>query len=295
MATDEQIYQALLDSMTPTDDVILPFRGMLYGESGVGKTVLAMQIAQAITPPDKEILFIDHRTGFSVIKQNPRWRDSLGKRTRRMQYKGLSQLSQVALSVRSDRPEFQRFGCLILDEVTAMSESDAEIVLKKAVEKDTDKDPDLLEWPQYNAEKARFSRIVNILTSVPIHVILVGHEREDKRNGISVVDVGFIPSLAAPVKRDLALNARITAQLDRSSDPTNPNPAYIRTAQVQPTTTVSAKTRIEGLPVKISASKLVKVVKEYSLGHIKDVEPITEPQQDIKTPTDDQVMFKVED
>lgn len=269
MATADQIYEALLASMQDMSTIIPNFRCILFGDSGVGKTVMAMQIAQAITPPDKKIAYIDFREGW-VVLLNPEWR-SLQERVVRFQYQGLSQLENMAYAIKAAKPPFGDFGAVILDEGTSMSQDDLQTVIKKNVEREPTKDPDVAAWPDYNAEQNRFTKTFNILNSAPTHFLMLCHERTDKRNGLEYTDLAFQPGLSKIVKRDMHLVGHMFADQQQASGLADAR--YLRQIQVHPTRFVSAKTRISGLPVKFEINKLVPAITEYLRGDRGDEEP----------------------
>jgi ABC-type phosphonate transport system ATPase subunit len=53
------------------DEVAQRMKILLYGQSGVGKTVEAMELAQRCTPDDKRILYIDTGEGWVSLLNHP--------------------------------------------------------------------------------------------------------------------------------------------------------------------------------------------------------------------------------
>lgn len=272
MPDAEELLQGLYASMQDISTVQPNLRSLIYGDSGTGKTVWTMQVAQAITPPDKKIVYIDYSEGFSVFR-NPEWQH-LTKRVKRMQYQGLSQIETLAYAVQAGKSGFDDIGAIILDEATSMAEADLRLVRAKNVQRDPSKDPDVAEGPDYIAEQNRFGKTANILLATRVHTILVAHSRTDKRNGLDFTDAAFQPKLSTIIKRDMNLVGYFTA--DQQSVSGTEEPKYIRQLQVHPTRMISAKTRISGLSVKILAPALIDIVVEYINGLREDQEPPVE-------------------
>jgi hypothetical protein len=284
MATKEEMYKNLLDSMQDLSEVQKTLRAILYGMSGAGKTIFAMMIAQAITPSDQIVLYIDFSKGFFVF-QNPEW-EYLTKRVKRIQYntsEGLSQLEAVSYAVQAKTGVFANVGCIILDEGTSMADADLRLVRAMNVARNPVLDPDVAEGPDYIAEQNRFSKTFNVLMGAPVHHIIVCHPRVDKVNNLAITDIGFSPKLGAILKRDLHLVGHFTADLPSASG--LEDPVYTRWVQVHPTRTIEAKTRITGLPVKIEASKLLTAITEFINGSRGEEEPKEtlpiEPAEDV--------------
>lgn len=257
---DERVIAALLAKREDLSKKIPYFKGLVYGESGFGKTVAAMQIAQAITPDDKTIEFIDFLEGWVSLLNHP----GLTKRASRQTYEGLSQLEALAGAISEGVPPFNSIGTVIIDEISSISKADLDTVLKSNASKDKEKDANVPTWPDYYANTERMRRAVTLLLKSNINVIFVAHMREDKlSNGVVVTRPSFTPAFSEIFRQMLHLVAHMTAKEDMTEDG---SPNYKRLIQVHPTRTISAKTRIGGLPISLSTPALVQAIVEWMDG-----------------------------
>ena len=115
---------ALESMMTPIDEFTPNLLSIIYGSSGVGKTVLAFQIAQAITAPDKTIAFIDSAQGGAVLLNHP----ELRARVKRWPWKNREAQNAILSAVEQRLGLFADVGCIIYDEFSNMADSDLKVV-----------------------------------------------------------------------------------------------------------------------------------------------------------------------
>src|SRR4030095_208079 len=83
---DARWYEELLKLRESLPTLNRYFKACVYGDSGFGKTVWAMKLAQAITPDDKTIEYVDHMEGWVSLLNHKGIRD----RTHRQKYTGFS-------------------------------------------------------------------------------------------------------------------------------------------------------------------------------------------------------------
>jgi GTPase SAR1 family protein len=257
--------ELLLSTVEDLDDSVVNARIGLSGDPGVGKTVLAMEIAQGITPPDKEILFIDSADGFLVLK-NPR-HVHLTNRVRRMRFEDYSQIHLLCQAISSQKvPQFANVGCIVADEASSMAEKDLDAVTVAGATKDS-RNPDVSEWPDFNIAKNRFTRMLDALCGLEAHVIFITHVKKDKsfRGSLSITP-SFPQAVTSRYVRPLHVSGLVRADLIRDTN-TDAEPKYTRTVQVHPTTDVwGFKTKIEGLGLIVTPNKLRDAVVEFVNG-----------------------------
>lgn len=286
MATNAELLAALESSMASMDDSVPAVRGIVYGESGTGKTVITMMLAQAICPPDKRILYVDYAEGFATLKAS-RWKH-LTKRTDRMRYQGITQISTVA-DMYDDPNEavngrFRQYGVVVLDESSAMANQSLLTIVKARAAKDATKDPDTPTQPDMNASTNRVYSSVAALYRAPWHVLQIAHIRKDKDNlNIEVTAPGFMPALGGKLRQD----ALFVAFVKCDEKETDTGTEYTRTIQVHPTRRIVAKSRIDGLDVTISPDTFIEAVREFTSGTRAEVDELP-PQMDIEFNTDDE-------
>jgi ATP-dependent Clp protease ATP-binding subunit ClpA len=254
----EEYLSRLQATMESLSDVRPTFKGMLYGVSGVGKTVHSLMIAQDITPPDKEILYIDTAEGWVSLENHK----ELKARTQRMHYINLSQIEALCKAVRTGAEPFDRFGTIILDEASSAADSALDEVLKYRASQDRGKDPDTPTQPDYNTTTNRVRKsYMELLTLQGIHVILVSHARKDKDNrNLEVTSPSFLPKLGQKIKQPLHLIANLSGNEIDSK--------YVRIMQVHPTRTIDAKCRIGGLEPQVEYPIFIERLQGWLAGTV---------------------------
>jgi hypothetical protein len=263
MPTKEQIRQALLNSAQDMSDVHPFLKAMLYGPSGGGKTVLAVDIAQTITPPDKIILYLDSMEHWVSLQNHP----ELKKRVRRLKYQGLSQIEEIQSAIKDGFDFFADVGTIVLDELDSMQTEDLDLVAMSSQEKDHG--PDDVTWPDFNKNTTRVRRKIRALLKEDVNVICVAHDGEGKdRRGIVVQRPDFTPKLAKVILEFVHLCGYMTADVIKTSDNKN---EYKRIVQVHPTGNLITKSRIGGLPYQVDPEQLKAAIVEWMAGEREDV------------------------
>lgn len=250
---DPRMLEALIALRQPLDELHPHFKCCVYGDSGFGKTVWAMKLAQAITPPDKTIEFIDHMEGWVSLANHKGLRD----RAHRQKYTGFSQVEFLAEVIAKGIQPFDNIGTVILDEFSSMTYNDLDILVK-AQKKDTP------EWPEYYAGQERARRCLEKLLNQSINVICVAHIREDKlSSGLIVTRPKFVPGFNDIFRQLMHLVTHLSAEEFIQEDGTAD---YRRSFQVHPTKRVNAKTRVGGLPVNVEGDELIVAIQEWMQG-----------------------------
>jgi len=238
---DPKKLEALLETKVPLTELDPFVKMLIYGDYGVGKTILACQYGD-------NILYIDSATGW-VSCQNHK--EIMDKNIERMAYKGLSQLDVLAEAVLEGHIKCDT---IILDEGSSMAVKDLDVVLKARSAKDANKDPDVPTRPDFFANTERVRRTISRILQLPCNVIILAHVREDKDDakGIVYTRPAFSPKTRQTIVQECHLVGYMTAN-EVSADGT---PEYVRKLQVHPSARITAKTRIDGLPVVIENPNL---------------------------------------
>ena len=103
---------SLMDRMTDLNTARACLNLLLYGDSGVGKTVASVQIAQHLTPKEKNILYIDSGEGWVSLQNHPK----LLSRVHRMTLSKSGQLEDIANAIQKKMGFFGTVGAVIVDE-----------------------------------------------------------------------------------------------------------------------------------------------------------------------------------
>lgn len=258
MPTKAQINEALLASAQDMTDVNPNLKGMLYGPSGGGKTVLTMQIAQEITPPDKLILYIDSMEHWVSLQNHP----ELKNRVRRLKYDGLSQIDAIREAIKDGYDFFANVATVVLDELDSMQIDDLDLVAANSKEKDHG--PDDVTWPDFNKNTVRVRRTMREFLKQDVNVLCVAHDGEGKdRRGVVVQRPDFTPKLAKVILEFMHLCGYMTADIIKTSEQKN---EYKRIVQVHPTGNLITKCRIGGLPFQVEGKDLIPAIKEWMRG-----------------------------
>jgi hypothetical protein len=269
--TTQNYLERLRATMESLTDSQPSFKGMIYGVSGVGKTVAAIQIAQEITPENKTIQYIDTAQGWVSLMNH---QELITDRVKRMRYSNLRQIEALTLAIRLGADEFGDIGTVVFDESTSAADTALDEVLKYRASQDRSKDPDTPTQPDYNTTTNRVRKAFNeLLTLEGVHVIFVAHARKDKDNrNIEVVSPSFLPKLGQKIKQPLHLIANLSGnEIDQK---------YVRIFQVHPTRTIDAKCRIGGLPPQVEYPILMRQMKGWLRGNVR-TEPETQLVQDV--------------
>lgn len=252
-----------------------PFYGLFYGWPGSGKTVLAAQIAQALTPEGKGIVLFDASNGWVSLRNHP----ELKKRAKGVTFKELDQLRQFAAAIKSKSGGFAHVGTVIFDELTVMALAMLNVVANSREVSGSNKlEPGALDQRDYNIAQNMVRKLLFDFTKCPdLSIICVGHERRDKVVGAKdnyKAAPAFPPAMwGTDVARLFHIVGRLTA--DIVVTPGKPN-SYDRQIQVHGTNYIEAKSRVGGLKPKVHANELIQRIKEWSAGNEEIVDPLKE-------------------
>lgn len=292
MPTPDELLAELESQVTPLENATPFFKMLCAGVMGAGKTTNTFRLAQLITPPDKDILYIDAVEGWVSLDNHPEW--NLKRRVRRIQFEAVSQLSMIAYAIKGGRGTFANVGCVILDEASRMADKVLGNVTAARAARDKDKDPDEPKQPDYLVTKTQFGKIEEVFVSLPCHVFFLSHIREDKeKTGGIKIRPAFNPGLGMMMAGDFHIVGFASALEQSVGDKT----LYQRIVQVNPTQTVDAKTRISfGDTVYVTWDKLIEGVSEWvngrkqtlSVEQMNSVEKVIEPSNDTSTSDVDQ-------
>lgn len=197
----------LLEQAHPLEDGDSKMFAMIYGGPGVGKTILAMEMAQ-ILRKDKKILHVDYANGRDSLK-NARWRH-LAEHTDFLPTQRMAVLSLLADSAAK---LVEQYDVLVIDEATALYRSNLGRITEERAKKDSQKDPDVPMQPDYNSAQRQFAKLWNKLAATPITVIAVCHERSlETDSGIEKTSPAFPPGAASEALEPVSLCCRVVRQ-----------------------------------------------------------------------------------
>lgn len=256
MPTAQQMLEELKSSISDLEGLRTMSKFLLYGESGVGKTVETMELAQLVTPVDKRILYVDTGEGWVSLKNHPK----LKNRTMRMTYTGLAQIGLLVDAIEANIDGFNDYGTIVFDEFSTSAKQFLHLVLDANEVKAMTEAPEFKHWGilSRNIEKT----IWKLLELKETHnLFLIAHERTKKNKATSLEQRGpsFMESIEGTVKENMHVVARMTAEVTNKEGA----PQYVRKLQVHPTKLVVAKSRIGGLDILVSPDQFNKRVADW--------------------------------
>lgn len=256
---------------TSANDKTSRLKAIIYGDSGVGKSVLAVGLAKKLT--SKKIIFIDTTDGWMSLRNHP----ALMNGVIVLPYESIKSLSVMAEATLFNQPPFDDVGAFIFDDADVMAAKQLNIIWGERAEGQrqgtvvSKLDQDVPERPDYMKLLAQFGEVVDdIYIKTPdIHLIMTAGVGEKKSiDGQSTLKMypGFSPAVAKELKSKQSLVVYMKAREIKGED----TATYERTIQCHPTGVIDAKTRIGIDVVRMEAVAFVKHVAEWSLGGRKE-------------------------
>lgn len=240
-AAYEAFKQSLADP-EPSNDGTL--KAIIYGEPGVGKTVLSA------TLPGK-FLYIDSLVNWVSFRNHP----EIQERMTRIQYQGLSQLDMLPKAFADG--VLDEITTIVLDEYSSMAVDDLDLVMEKRAKGDIEFTG--ASQPDYGINTERIRRSIKPILLIPKNVIIVAHVREDKDelSGSVTKRPSFSPKMRATLLKMCHLTGYMSADIKGGE--------VKRTLQLQPSRGIEAKNRLGGLPPKVENPNLQELVSQSNL------------------------------
>lgn len=238
---EAQVADALMDKLfariaPPTE---VKYRKVfLYGPPGCGKTVLSA------TAPKPLIVRIEP-TGTVSLYNHP----DLLKNVQTFEFLSVVQLEILIDKILADPAAFQKrcvesFGyeieTFVVDSMSELQRIDLDTIIAREYKSDPSRNQYTRTWPDYNENTIHMAQLAGKLCKLPMNVIATCHakDKEDKGKGLTMT----MPSLTDVLAEKCAGFFDVFAYMTVNDDGTK------RTLQLSPTKTVTAKTRIGGLP-----------------------------------------------
>lgn len=245
----------LLASMVDMKAQHVPSMTGIYGDQGTGKTVTGMKFLQAITPPDKKIVYIDSAANWTSLQNHP----ELMERVKLMEYENMEQLTILARMLRISPELREKIGAVMLDEYSVMSGRDQAWIVKarseQAKAEGKFKDPFQPTLPDYLGQKVRSGEVVNDFLVSKVHVMFIAHEKLDD---LHVIQPDFPEKTGKEWQR--LLHGVYHATVD-----VQPNKEDVYKLQLKPFNRISAKNRIGGLGAFATIDEIAAAYKKWGI------------------------------
>lgn len=243
----------------------LSAKGMFYGDSGTMKTTVAMRFAQAITPPDKRILYLDSAEGWSTLQNYEA--EGLMDRVLHQPVESHEQLILMAQVLLMQKAPFDKVGCVLFDEYTQMVDSDLNWIVESRAEHvnsqegSSYKDPFTPALPDYNATRIRSNKVLATFLRVPdVHLLFIGHEKKGDR-------AVTIPDMQDKAGKSLYQRLHFLYRTETVTPKEKGKSAYWRMQTVNGNR-VQAKNRINGIPAYVT--DIQQVIDAYKNWGVTD-------------------------
>lgn len=225
---------------------------LIYGASGVGKTILNMAIAQAIRGDEGwPILFLDSSDGFVSLGDFP----TLMEGVDRLRVDDYRDLPVIGDALRERKKGFQEYGITIMDEISSWFTDMLHAWVREDEGLPADAPLPEIKGKQYGPPTHALLDIVNKFHKTEnMHLLLVAHEQERGGDLSKRYEPSLSPQFLRGINQRMHLVARVEGVIRTDG--------YKRSVQTQPSRKVVAKSRIsyldvteeyEDVPDKISA------------------------------------------
>jgi hypothetical protein len=259
MPSEAQILDALVATMDDMSSMVADVKTIVYGDTGMGKTVFGMQMLQRYTPKDKEILYMDTARGWVSFNNHP----ELKQRVKRMEFQGLSQIDALVAAIKKNDPRFANIGGIMIDEASSVQEMDLE---KTRIGRgESTGEFAAPTQPDMGVTTYRFRRTFDPLFRLPQHIVITSHVREDEikignhATGKRQIRPAFMPKVSQMLRGLVHDVLYLTANVDSNGN-------YSRSLQVMPTPKINCKTRVGGLPPAVTPAQFIKAYDEWIVG-----------------------------
>ena len=191
----------------PAEQVVPKVKCLIYGQSGVGKTYLALTAPGKVAVIDTEggTAFYAGRSGLSEF-------DVLPTKT----------FNDVTRAIRYLAENPGEYETLVIDPVTVLYETLQDAAQVKRVQinerkgrRDPDADLEMLDWQRI---KRAYKTLMTDLVNLPMHVIVTARERDEtERRGNEQIKIGTRPDAEKGTAYFFDIVLRLTADGDKRS------------------------------------------------------------------------------
>lgn len=229
VAEADEVLDLLLGKITTADEAVPYLKVFIYGNPGVRKTTF-----MATAP---EPLIVDVEKGTTSLRNFPETRG-----TAVYPFKSITGVETLIDKMGEGNNALDKYETLGIDSFSEMQKRDLDDIVKAAAAADASRNKFLPIGPDYNINTEHMRQIADKLRHLDKHIIVTAHVKEEKDDstGRILVRPNLTPKLAS------TLNGIFDVVGYMALDFKGESPTW--TLQVHPTATVTAKTRVGGLP-----------------------------------------------
>ena len=230
VAEADDILDALMARIGTAETTNQYLRVMLYGPPGVRKTTFS-----AGSP--RPLIYEVDAGGSKSLLNHPDLRN-----TPVLPFKSMNQCEVLIQKLGENNKLSETVDTLVIDTFSELQIKDLDRIVQDAAAKDASRNKFLPIGPDYNINTEHMRQIADNLRNLPKHVIITCHVKEEKDDSTGRVLIR--PNLTPKLARTMAGMFDVVGYMNVDGDNW--------TLQVHPTTSVSAKTRLGGLPPVIN-------------------------------------------
>lgn len=237
------------------------YKGFIFGEFGVGKTVVAARCA------DEKGLDIATDTGSDSIYNHPELVDKIDV----VPYSGLSHLTGVAEAITEQIEGYEKYDLVIADTVSQMQEEYLDWLMdnfkftgnyrEKAIPRNPRlglQEQEITGLPDYHLARNKMRLPIKALIKAPVNVIFLAHVREPSMLDVQKGKLVRRPSMTETVFKLIAREASFLGFMEREGSK--------RTIQFMTDKRTVSKSRIKELDDKtINADDLPEILKKWRM------------------------------
>jgi hypothetical protein len=219
--------------VSPVVDAALPFiNQLIYGPSGIGKTVLAG--SASVVPEMRPVIYLDVEGGTLSLRE--RYPD-----VERVRIKSVQDLTKVHHALATTDHGYKT---VVLDSITETQQTGMHGpggIMQAAIQKDSDRDPDLPGIGEYGKSTQMMRKIIRAFRDLPMNTIFTSLDRVERVKGREFIK----PSLTAKLSDEIAGFLDLVVYLYKKEGDDGEVNRYLLSVA---TDTVTAKDRTDKLP-----------------------------------------------